>query len=104
MSPCERRRSTGQDSLLPSVVPAPAAPAVGLPPPQPRRASNDAETRNLLVDLKLQLAEALQKVDELSQANKRLVDERDEALVEVALLKNGKRNVLAHAQRKGPQP
>ena len=72
------------------VVPAPAAPALGLPAPQQqqqRRASNDAETRNLLVDLKLQLAEALQKVDELSQANKRLVKERDDARVEVALLK-----------------
>lgn len=88
MPPCERGRSTAQESLLPAsacVAPAPAPPAVhvhvGLPAPQQqRRASNDAETRNLLVDLKLQLAHALQKVDELTQANKCLVNE-------VALLK-----------------
>ena len=105
MSPCERRRSTGQASLLPCVVPAPAAaPAVGLPvpPPQPRRASNDAETRNLLVDLKLQLAEALQKVDELSQANKRLVKERDEARVEVALLKKQHEERPCTCTKEGP--
>lgn len=89
MPPCERRRSTGQDSLLPTSAFVVPATAVGLPAPQQqqRRASNDAETRNLIVDLKLQLADALQKVDELTQANKRLMKERDEARNEVALLK-----------------